>query len=246
MLCAIGLWIQGLRDEKYPAPQEMVGFMSAAERVALVAYLQGGRTHEMYMGYSWCRFGCGIEDASMGSRDLTDGTWVWPQGLAHYVDKHAIVLPEPFVRHALSSPLVVQGAAEWDALHSDPLPVSDALWIEWVSIRRNPKVIECLREAQARTTGIWTARRIERIAELETGRGLAAVRCFWRDCKRQALAKMHVCAEHCSDTCAENDASAYGRRAFHVILEDLTRAYGLVANFGEPEERLPRTIYAVR
>jgi hypothetical protein len=111
------------------------------------------------------------------------------------------------------------------------LPVSDALWVEWASARRNPKVIACLREACVRFTNFYAARRIERIAELETEHGLAAARCVWRDCKRQALAKMYICAEHCSDTCAENDANAYGRLAFHIILEDLTRAHGLVADF---------------
>jgi hypothetical protein len=86
MLRAVGLWIQGIADEKYPAPQELVGAMPAAERAVLVTYLRAGRTHALYLGYSWCRFGCGIRDDWMGNCELTDGTWVWPQGLAHSVD----------------------------------------------------------------------------------------------------------------------------------------------------------------
>jgi hypothetical protein len=33
----------------------------------------------------------------MGSWDLTDGEWVWPQGLAHYVQRHWVCLPDEFV-----------------------------------------------------------------------------------------------------------------------------------------------------
>jgi len=33
----------------------------------------------------------------MGSWDLTDGEWVRPQGLAHYVERHRVCLPDEFV-----------------------------------------------------------------------------------------------------------------------------------------------------
>jgi hypothetical protein len=33
----------------------------------------------------------------MGSWDLSDGEWVWPQALAHYVQRHWVYLPEEFV-----------------------------------------------------------------------------------------------------------------------------------------------------
>jgi hypothetical protein len=51
-----------------------------------------------WLGYSFCRFRCGIDDHLMGSSDLTDGEWVWPAGLAHYVEEHSVFLPEPFVK----------------------------------------------------------------------------------------------------------------------------------------------------
>lgn len=35
----------------------------------------------------------------MGSRDLTDGTFVWPEGLAHYVERHDVKLPDHFLQH---------------------------------------------------------------------------------------------------------------------------------------------------
>jgi hypothetical protein len=45
------------------------------------------------MGYSFCRFACGTPDEDMGSSDCDDGEWVWPAGLAHYVERHAVRLP---------------------------------------------------------------------------------------------------------------------------------------------------------
>jgi hypothetical protein len=36
----------------------------------------------------------------MGCRDLTDGTWVWPEGLTHYVRVHHVALPASFLEHA--------------------------------------------------------------------------------------------------------------------------------------------------
>jgi hypothetical protein len=33
----------------------------------------------------------------MGDSDLTDGIWIWPEGLVHYVETHGLALPEEFV-----------------------------------------------------------------------------------------------------------------------------------------------------
>ena len=49
------------------------------------------------MGYSFCRFACGTPDEEMGSIDLYDGVWVWPEGLAHYVECHSVCLPDEFI-----------------------------------------------------------------------------------------------------------------------------------------------------
>jgi hypothetical protein len=50
------------------------------------------------MGYSFCRFGCGIPDRDMGSCDFYDGEWLWPQGLAHYIERHSVRLPDEFIQ----------------------------------------------------------------------------------------------------------------------------------------------------
>ena len=51
-----------------------------------------------YGGCSYCRVGCWR--TFLGSKDLTDGVWVWPEGLAHYVGTHGVRLPDEFVAHA--------------------------------------------------------------------------------------------------------------------------------------------------
>jgi hypothetical protein len=50
------------------------------------------------MGYSFCRFECGIPNNAMGDSDLSDGEWLWPEGLAHYVERHSVRLPDEFIQ----------------------------------------------------------------------------------------------------------------------------------------------------
>lgn len=71
----------------------------------LIRYLSVGRVHETWRGLSWCRFECGVSHSKMGYRDFTDGRWVWPEGLAHYVKHHGLPLPEEFLATARSGAL---------------------------------------------------------------------------------------------------------------------------------------------
>lgn len=41
------------------------------------------------------------EPDTLGTSCLSDGHFIWPEGLAHYVDKHSVRPPEEFIRHAL-------------------------------------------------------------------------------------------------------------------------------------------------
>ena len=63
----------------------------------LVSYLRRGHRVLTYKGYSQCRFNCGVPNPDMGKSDLTDGVWIWPEGLVHYVEAHGLALPEEFV-----------------------------------------------------------------------------------------------------------------------------------------------------
>lgn len=83
---------------KLPDPQrllEVLGPHPADSR--FVAYLRSGHELQACLGYSYCRFHCGIDEEQLGCRDLTDGLWVWPEGLWHYVEGHQVPLPEAFL-----------------------------------------------------------------------------------------------------------------------------------------------------
>lgn len=63
-------------------------------KARVVAHLYRGTVLHSWCGWSSCRI-CG--KANNGSTCLTDGTWIWPEGLAHYVEAHDACLPAEFV-----------------------------------------------------------------------------------------------------------------------------------------------------
>jgi len=97
-LKAIGFW----RDDNgifrdCPCPQWFVqrGWR-AAELDKILGYLRSGHNFASCGGWSVCRFrGC-EEGKRNGTGNLTDGEWYWPEGLAHYVERHSILLPDEF------------------------------------------------------------------------------------------------------------------------------------------------------
>jgi uncharacterized protein (DUF952 family) len=52
------------------------------------------------------------DPVDMGDSDLYDGEWVWPEGLAHYVERHAVRLPEDFVESMRSCSWTVPDVPE--------------------------------------------------------------------------------------------------------------------------------------
>ncbi|HLX59797.1 MAG TPA: hypothetical protein VKX17_00815, partial [Planctomycetota bacterium] len=70
---------------------------SQVERKLILRYLRSGVVFAEFLGFPFCRFTCGIPNESMGCREFTDGEWVWPEGLVHYVEAHDVVLPDEFV-----------------------------------------------------------------------------------------------------------------------------------------------------
>lgn len=98
-LIRIGYWWSE-REPFLPHPERFVDDdLDADGRDLVVDYLHGGLVTTYWMGYSTCRI-CGLE--RNGTSDLSDGTYLWPEGLAHYVEAHNVRLPNEFVEHATS------------------------------------------------------------------------------------------------------------------------------------------------
>jgi hypothetical protein len=98
-LTAVGYWRSDEQPD-LPRPEQFVGTLQEELRDNLSRYLASGVEFADWMGYSHCRFACGTPDRAMGNRDLTDGVWVWPEGLSHYVCVHSVMPPKEFLQHA--------------------------------------------------------------------------------------------------------------------------------------------------
>ena len=93
-----GVWTYALVTI-YPNARDWVDTSwNDAERNKVILYLLGsGREHASYRGPSRCRF-C---DKHNGSREFTDGVYIWPSGLEHYLAKHGVKPPQEFIDHVI-------------------------------------------------------------------------------------------------------------------------------------------------
>jgi len=96
----LGWWFSPFAPSTLPRPQALVGGLEPAARGPVLGYLRAGKALVTFPESSFCRFDCG--ETTMGTKDLTDGRHVWPEGLAHYVERHDVRLPESFVAHVLA------------------------------------------------------------------------------------------------------------------------------------------------
>ena len=81
------------------------------------------------MGYSWCRFRCGIPDRELGCSEMTDGVWIWPDGLAHYVEVHGVPLPEEVIETMRANSWVPP--VELPASADRRWETDSSFWEEW-------------------------------------------------------------------------------------------------------------------
>ncbi len=133
----VGFWADALARRRGPDPLLLVDPTWAGEdRVALVKYLNDGLVWTSYFGFSYCRFACGIPHEDMGSATLTDGTWAWPEGLAHYVAAHHIALPDQFLEHARAQGFTIDNSVAGPAMRGPSLYASTPVfWEDWAVAR---------------------------------------------------------------------------------------------------------------
>jgi hypothetical protein len=102
------------------------------ERKQIVEYLRTGHTYAAYAGYSYCRFWlCLTRPPWMGTRDFTDGEWVWPEGLAHYVERHSVRLPDEFVETMRSNSWRSPPSCGRDRVGPREYRYDLAFWVSW-------------------------------------------------------------------------------------------------------------------
>jgi hypothetical protein len=98
MLRRLGYWHSPERPD-LPDPERLVDTAwSNDERELVAMYYRHATVARAYLGTASCRL-CG---ASNGSTELSDGRYMWPEGLAHYIDAHSVRLPAEAERHALA------------------------------------------------------------------------------------------------------------------------------------------------
>jgi hypothetical protein len=113
-LILIGYWL----DKDEPGWPDVRAFVDETwderERNAVADYLDSGLIAWFQAGFSVCRF-CALMN---GSAERTDGVYVWPEGLAHYVRDHGVRLPRSIIEHIM---------ATWDDL-PNPNAVDHNWW----------------------------------------------------------------------------------------------------------------------
>jgi hypothetical protein len=72
----------------------------------------------------------------LGSWDLTDGQWVWPEGLAHCVEKHWVCLPDEFADTMRSNSWQVPPLEELAMAQARGLPYDLSFWVAWSGRRK--------------------------------------------------------------------------------------------------------------
>jgi len=98
-LRAIGYW-RSERQDGLPRPQDFVDPAWDPRLRALASlYLRNASAAVSWRGSSSCRFSCKERN---GSRCMSDGVFIWPEGLVHYVDRHSVRLPDEFMDHVVA------------------------------------------------------------------------------------------------------------------------------------------------
>jgi hypothetical protein len=196
----IGYWMGA--DFDYIPPQEVRGNVPVAVRKAICSHLEAGELYKTYRGFSWCRFECGVQ--SLGHREYTDGYWVWPEGLVHYVRIHGIILPDEFVEHVMAR-RPYRRESEWDR------PPDLTFWKEWCEAHKSEELRERMRAERIHNEEEAAKRIAADIAEREKLQGLSEKRCLFVGCSRRALAGMDLCAACLRGVKPEKAALMFGR-----------------------------------
>lgn len=181
----IGFWKDRIADA-FPLPMELEAPQTLASGL-LADFLDAGVVAERWRGMAECRYEC---EGYLGSTDLSDGVWLWPEGLAHYVRYHAVALPPSFVEHVLRRPAISQLRTESLGSRSR----SNDSWTTWAAQYRTTRMTARLGLAEEQATRTCEEALQAHAAKLITERGLSTGGCLSIGCERFAISGMAICA----------------------------------------------------
>lgn len=95
----VGYWNNEYNDyPQYPHPKDLIdaSFWKGLDKKRIKEYLDTQPFCMHAFGFARCR----ICDKVLGTSDRTDGTFVWPDKLSHYI-YHDVKLPKEFIKHIL-------------------------------------------------------------------------------------------------------------------------------------------------
>lgn len=200
----IGRWISSLKDTEYPPPHELVGEYDSTLKPKIVNYLDTGHVLHVYRGYASCLFRCNYSEPFT---EKTDGNWIWPSDLAHYVQAHNVLLPAEFIADAVTSTGHRMFDEEWRSQYGDL-----GYWRNWCNEHASgnlKNVIASALEVANRHAELELNAQIER---LEKEHGLSNIECNWAGCTNTALSGRVFC----SRCCLKGNEGVYLSRHFNV------------------------------
>jgi hypothetical protein len=90
------VWLPGCdawpREREISSSSRHDAHSRVADNDAFIEYLARAPVESWELGSSWCRL-CGLA-VRMGCSTRTDGVYVWPDGLLHYLVHHNVALPD--------------------------------------------------------------------------------------------------------------------------------------------------------
>jgi hypothetical protein len=135
-LALIGYWL-GRHEPGWPDVRSFVdSSWNVDEQQAVIDWLESGVEIRFFLGRSLCRL-CGQPN---GAAEASDGTYLWPVGLTHYVREHSVRLPMRLVERAGQRPPVDRNRLEAAAREDEEVTVDDEWWrnqrADWLKARR--------------------------------------------------------------------------------------------------------------
>ena len=130
----VGYWASANDSSGYPHPRDFVepGWKAAIKH-KIVNYLRSGVFFRGFWGFDECLLDEKREPRDMGSKELTDGVYLWPEGLAVYVSDYDVRIPEEFCEHMVNSDFKIP---QLELLESKP-SIDCQFWKTWAADNRH-------------------------------------------------------------------------------------------------------------